>query len=86
MNPKHIHQRDALAMSPRERLELAERLHEHAFELLRASPSGLAAFVKRNHHQRRDRPENRIKTSVHHSAAEGASPQDLIDLENLPSS
>lgn len=57
-------------MSPEERLELAERLHEHAFELLRASPSGLAAFVKRNHHQRRDRPENRIEASIRHAAQE----------------
>lgn len=57
-------------MTPEERLEVAERLHKHAFELLRASPSGLAAFVKRNHHQRRDRPENRIETSVHHAAQE----------------
>ena len=63
MESTEIHRRSAWAMTPEQRLELAERLHQHAMELLHASPKGYAAYVRRNLRQRRDRAECVIKVT-----------------------
>jgi hypothetical protein len=40
-----------LAMTPDERLALSFELQAQAMAVLRESPAGRAAFVRRNHHQ-----------------------------------
>jgi hypothetical protein len=66
----------AAALTPAERLQRAAELQAAALALLRASPAAWDAFVRRNHHQRREH--------FHHGRWEPADPARRAQLRGLP--
>ena len=45
------------ALTFQQRQQMGQRLIQHAMDLLRASPDGYEAFIKRNFRNRRHRPD-----------------------------
>ncbi|TWU00815.1 hypothetical protein [Stieleria varia] len=52
---ENYRRRQALAMTPEQRLELGAELNRQAWELLQANPAAYEAFLKRNFRLRRRR-------------------------------
>ncbi len=56
--------RAAQAMSPGQRMELFEQIQSQAFATLRSNPDAYAAFLRRNHHKRRQSNVRRLELEL----------------------